>query len=276
MDINKLFIEKIKKFIYDDPKLTKIFTHYNVKYTLDDLINPLLCVLINGISYRNIQQYTRIHWNTIYKFNIKLTKYNILSNIYNDTITLYLNHMKTNNCNYYTDTTFVCNKLGEELVSYNPQIKKHKTSKISIISDDFNVPLSIHIDTGIKHDVTIIKEQLVDLHNKEPLLFNSTNVLIADGAYDSNPLRELARKLKLKKVITNKNIRNIKDKTKIDALQIPLYDKLLLRKRICVEHVINRFKKIKRLNIRFDRYSAFFSNFVYMGALLIILRITKL
>ena len=29
MDINKLFIEKIKKFISDDPKLTKIFTHYS-------------------------------------------------------------------------------------------------------------------------------------------------------------------------------------------------------------------------------------------------------
>ena len=24
---------------------------------------------------------------------------------------------------YYTDTTFICNKLGEDLASYNPQVK---------------------------------------------------------------------------------------------------------------------------------------------------------
>ena len=29
MNINNLFIEKIKKFIYNDPKLAKIFTHHS-------------------------------------------------------------------------------------------------------------------------------------------------------------------------------------------------------------------------------------------------------
>jgi hypothetical protein len=28
-----------------------------------------------------------------------------------------------------------------------------------------NIPISISIDTGSKHDVSIIKEQLTDLHN---------------------------------------------------------------------------------------------------------------
>ncbi len=276
MNINNLFIEKIKKFIYDDPKLAKIFTHHNVKYNIEDLLGPLLIILNKGITYRDVQQFTHIHWNTIYKFNIKLTKYNVLSNAFNKTVNIYLDHMKTSNSQYYTDTTFVCNKLGEDLVSNNPQIKKHKTSKISIISDDFNIPISISIDTGSKHDVSIIKEQLTDLHNKEPLLFNSTNVLIADGAYNSNPLRELSKKLKLKDVITNKNIRNCKDKEKLKTLTLTLYERLLLRKRICVEHVINRFKKFKRINIRFDRYSKHFSNFIYLGALLIIFKCTKL
>lgn len=289
MNINKIFIEKIKKFIYEDSKLIKIFTHHNVKYNIEKLLEALLIILTTGISYRDVQQFTPIHWNTIYsslrerirpragyKFNVKLTKYNVLNNVFNKTINIYLDNMKTYNAHYYTDTTFVCNKLGEDLVSNNPQIKKHKTSKISIISDDFNIPISISIDTGSKHDVSIIKEQLTDLHNKEPLLFNSTNVLIADGAYDSNPLRELSKKLKLKDVITNKNIRNCKDKEKLKTLTLSLYEKMLLRKRICVEHVINRFKKFKRINIRFDRYSKHFINFIYMGALLIIFKCTKL
>ena len=117
--------------------------------------------------------------------------------------------MKNTSTIYFTDTTFICNKLGEDLTSNNPQIKKHKTCKISIITDDFNIPLSIRIDTGydvyrkallfysrlllltIKnmflllkgstHDSTILKEQLIDIHNKHPQIFNQTNILIADG-----------------------------------------------------------------------------------------------
>ena len=29
----------------------------------------------------------------------------------------------------YTDTTFICNKNGKQLIDYNPQVKKHKTIK---------------------------------------------------------------------------------------------------------------------------------------------------
>ncbi len=67
--------------------------------------------------------------------------------------------------------------------------------------------------------------------------------------------------MRQKDVITNKNIRNCKDKENLETLT--LYEKMLLRKRICVEHVINRFKKFKRINIRFDRYSKHFSNYIY-------------
>ena len=76
------------------------------------------------------------------------------------------------------------------------------------------------------------------MHQKHPQIFNPTNILIADGVYDSIPLQ----KLNLKKLVTNKNIRNLKDKVKIEQLKMNLYDKMLLRKRICVEHVINKYK----------------------------------
>jgi hypothetical protein len=60
-------------------------------------------------------------------------------------------------------------------------VKKHKTYKISIISDDFNYPISIKIDTGSKHDVTILKEQLIEFSNSHPLLCNENNTIVADG-----------------------------------------------------------------------------------------------
>jgi hypothetical protein len=228
---DEILIKKVKDFINNNSQLTKIFTHHKVKYPIDDMLKNILIILKTGISYRDIQKHTFINWNTIYKFNLKLIKYNIFEKIFNKTINSYLNEMKNTSTTYFTDTTFICNKLGEDLTSNNPQIKKHKTSKISIITDDFNIPLSIRIDTGSTHDSTILKEQLIDIHDKHPQIFNQTNILIADGAYDSIPLRNLIEKLNLKKLVTNKNIRNLKDKVKIDKLNINFYDKMLLRKR---------------------------------------------
>jgi len=271
---DEILIKKVKEFITNNNQLLKIFTHHKIKYSIDELLKNILIILKTGISYRDIQKYTTINWNTIYKFNLKLTKYNIFERLFNKTIDNYLNEMKNTSTTYFTDTAFICNKLGEDLVSNNPQIKKHKTSKISIISDDFNIPLSIKVDTGVTHDSTILKEQLIDFNKKHPQIFNQTNILIADGAYDSIPLQQLIKKLNLKKLITNKNIRNLKDKIKIDKLKISLYDKMLLRKRICVEHMINKFKKFKRIQLRYDRYIENFKSFIFTSALLIIIKNT--
>ena len=100
------------------------------------------------------------------------------------------------------------------------------------------------------------------MYQSHPQIFNSTNILIADGAYDSIPLQKLTEKLNLKKLVTNKNIRNLlvllcktccrnlDKKIKIKQLEMNLYDKMLLRKRLCVEHVINKYKKFTRLALQ--------------------------
>jgi len=47
------------------------------------------------------------------------------------------------------------------------------------------------------------------MDQKHQQIFNLTNILIADGAYDCIPLQKLTEKLNLKKLVTNKNIRNL-------------------------------------------------------------------
>ncbi len=39
---------------------------YNMKYNIEKLLDALLIILTKGISYRDVQQFTPIHWNTIY------------------------------------------------------------------------------------------------------------------------------------------------------------------------------------------------------------------
>ena len=42
-------------------------------------------------------------------------------------------------------------------------------------------------------------------------------------------------------MITNKNIRNLKDISKLDNLKLNKYNKMLLKKRGCVEYSIKNF-----------------------------------
>ena len=51
-------------------------------------------------------------------------------------------------------------------VIYNPQVKKHKTMKISIITNYFNVPIFINSYNSTIHDVEILSNELIYFHNK--------------------------------------------------------------------------------------------------------------
>ena len=69
------------------------------------------------------------------KETIRPKGYNIFEKLFNKTINTYITEMGNTSKLYYsffqkhirpsgyTDTTFICNKLGEDLSSYNPQVK---------------------------------------------------------------------------------------------------------------------------------------------------------
>ena len=73
-----------------------------------------------------------LYWNTVYKFNKKLVKHNVTEIIYNYLKNDYMSELDNSNNIIYTDTTLILNNLGIDLVGYNPQLKKHKTTKVSI------------------------------------------------------------------------------------------------------------------------------------------------
>ncbi len=52
--------------------------------------------------------------------------------------------------------------------------------------------------------------------------------------------------------------------------------KILIRKRIFAEHMIYKFKKFKRIHLRYDCYSKNFKSFIFMASLLIIIKNTGL
>ena len=63
MEHNKI-INLIIDYIYSDEQLNKIFNYHNQNYTLNELLLLLIKILYNNIPYREIKNYTHIHWCT--------------------------------------------------------------------------------------------------------------------------------------------------------------------------------------------------------------------
>jgi transposase len=86
--------------------------------------------------------------------------------------------------------TLVANKLGIDNATYNIQLKKHKSTKLSIIIDDFGVPIHFELTNSNIHDASVFCNQLDTIVNKYPNLCTNDNIFIGDSAYDSNNIRE--------------------------------------------------------------------------------------
>jgi len=270
---NEYIIQLIFNYINNDNKLYKIFNHHNNKYLLKELIKYSLIIHLNNIPYRVISNFTSINWNTIYKFIIKLCKYDIITNIFNNKISKYISEINNTNVILYTDTSFINNQLGNELVNYNPYNRKHKSTKISIIIDNFNIPISIKSYDPTIHDAKILNIHLTELKIDHPNLFDNKKKIIADSAYDSNKLRNKLKELELGDLITLINRRNIKDKSKLRKNN--LFETILLNSRHKIENIICRYKKCKKINNRYDRKLITFNYTLMLSSLFILMKATN-
>jgi hypothetical protein len=216
--------------------------------------------------------------NTIYKFFIKLSKYNILNDMYKDTINMYLNEinkMEINNNNFlYIDSSIVLNKYGIDNISINPQLKKHKSSKFSIITDDFGVPIDCNTYKSSINDAKIADMQINNIIQNHPLLCLNNKTLIGDAAYDSNKIRDKLKNNKIGILLTSRNIRNTKNKEILNKQKPNFIEKIILNKRISVKHTINKYKQFKRINIRYDKKSNNYNTFLCMASYLIFNKLT--
>ena len=275
-NFNLKIIKIIKTYILNDTNLNKLFNHHNQKYLIDDLLMAIIIILTKGIPYRDISRYTNINWNTVYKFKMKLINYNIMEKVFHNIVKLYLIELDKPSKILCTDTSLIINKLGIDMISNNPQLKKHKTTKISIITDDFNVPLDVNIYNSNSNDAAIFYNQLDELYKNNPILCTDNNILLGDAAYDSNKIRNKMKELKLGNILTGTNLRNTKDINKINERAHTFKEKMVLKTRIRIEHIINIYKKFKRLHIRYDKYVNNYKSYLYFASIIIIIRKTNM
>jgi hypothetical protein len=272
-------IFNIKKYINSSLYLKKVFftKTKNRKYNFDDLLYCILKITKLGISFREsplLFNNENIYWTTIYKFNMKLIKYNIIEKTYNEIIKKYLN--KTKNNIFLTDTTLIINKMGIDKIGFNPQLLKHKTSKISYITTLDGIPIDIYITSGNDNDCKILLEQLNQPNNNFKNIKILNNELLGDAGYDGDKIRIKLNELNFGKLICPRNKRNIKDLKKLEQLKLCDEDKIKLKKRSKIENMFAFLKSFKRVVLRYDKYVINYKHFVLLATLMIIIKKTSI
>ena len=147
-------------------------------------------------------------------------------------------------------------------------------------------PLNLQIYDSCMNDSKILNLQLEDA-----LFFkrDNTNILLGDKGYDSGkqkfyfcfptlknkvyfilfskPIRDKLKKIKFGRLIAPKNIRNCKDPILLKTYKLCNKDKKLLKHRIKIENSFAQLKAFKRVNIRYDKNSKHYFNYVILAAL---------
>lgn len=266
---NQKLVDAIICEVKSNRRLYKSFDFSNVrqKFDLSAYLTDILYVLKTGISWRDLKSV--INWNSVYKVYCKLVRFNILEKSYNSLLSQYLSKSKQSKLNcILTDTTFINNKNGSELIGYNTFYSRKKGTKISLITDSKGIPIDVKCYKGNMYDSNILEDQLETIGNS-PIGDNHNTQykkhFLADAGYDSNKIREKLKSLGYTPLIA-RNKRNNRRKIPKMAKK----DKKVFKKRIKVEHTFGKIKSNKRILNRYDKKIANFIGFVYLALIKIL------
>lgn len=205
--------------------------HYarNIVYTRMDIINGIIEVLenctywsrfkkvIKGKLRKNFGEYLRQHHKRYEKIGIYACLYKIILDVY------------FRKCKYEKlkdqsiDSTFIRNLYGKEMIQRNAYYKSKNGIKLSALDDKNGVATSLAISKGAVNDALIGLAQ-VD-HNfitYEPKKVQFNNrykpTILGDSHYYH---KEFKNKMKRKgyNIYTDVNIRNTKDKNKLEKIE---------------------------------------------------------
>jgi transposase len=127
------------------------------------------------------------------------------------------------------------------------------STKIHILVDALGNPVEFILTGGQEADVT----------RAEPLMQgHKTGAVIADKAYDSNAIVDMAKRRGAEVVIPSKKNRKVPRE----------YDKHLYKERKKVEWFINLLKQYRRVATRYEKTARNFLGLVHVAAIMILLR----
>jgi len=146
--------------------------------------------------------------------------------------------------------------------------KRGKGTKCMVLADGQGIPLGVFLASASPHEVTLAEPTLQQVRvprrpRGRPRM--RPQRIIADRAYDSDPLRRRWRRRGIELIVPYR----------IWKRQQPFYDGRKLRRyrrRWKIERTIGWLGNFRRLQTRYDRILSVFSGFCHLACLLITLR----
>src|SRR5438477_7134672 len=271
-------IQKVINEVYDgyvmdiiNKKFPTIRKHkYSGKYCLD-MFKHILKTVSNWRSLSFLKDYNgkKYHYKYLNQVFNKWVENDVFKDAYTNMLNdkyFQLKHIKKNkNLNLFIDSTFINNMYGVDGIANNPEYRKKKVTKISVIADDQNNILGVLSDSthpnnknkpSVAHDVKLVQKTLDNMNVSIP-----TNIITRIGG-DKGYITQKRFKLNNNKkmpIIARKRKNQLKQNTK-RQLQY-------LKRRYTVEISIAFVKKYTRLVIRRDKKLSNYVGFVYLALL---------
>jgi hypothetical protein len=189
-----LFGGKIMKFIDNNNNIRKhfYFSKNQRKYPLIDCINEIYFINKTGIAWRDVRFH--IPFQSLYKTFKSLVFHGIFKLCHKDLLLKYIKKAPNRRFKYLlTDTSFIPNKKGKDVLGYSKFYNRKNGIKISLIIDAKGMSLNMECYPGNKHDSKILLHQLKIFdtvwynhdHNSQ-----DNAIFLADPAYDCEDVRE--------------------------------------------------------------------------------------
>lgn len=259
-----LAIKLLVKHIKSNQILYKSFnfSHKQQKYSLSEYLIDILYVLKTGIAWRDLRSH--INWNSVYKVFIKLNSFKIFEISYGILLNKYFKKSSKYKLKYISsDTSFIPNKKGKNLIGYNKFYNRKNGTKISLITDSKGIPFNVKCYKGNMNDSKILEDHLkngniVNINHLIPY----NNYFLADPAYDTKIIREQLKEMGYNPLIVQ-NKRNIKNTEKI--IKLNKNDKKIYNKRLIIERTFNEIKINRRLCLRYESKIENLMGFIYLS-----------
>ena len=251
---NSVIKNLILKIIKNDHKLNRVFLHHSHlrKHSISTYIDHILFVLRFSIPWRHIPT-NQCHWNSVYKFYVKLNSHGLFNLSFNQLLNKYLKRTPSRKLKFISvDSTFIPNKLGTNVIGRNGHYNHKNGTKITIIVDSYGIPLDAVYGPGNRHDSWLFTQYILSSSSK--WLFNNTKnkkYLLADAGYDSNRVKQLVVEKGYIPIIKSnrRNNKNHNNNNIMDYNQKKIYGK-----RLVIERTIGKMKNDRRINMRYDRH----------------------
>lgn len=237
--------------------LLELINSYNKEYKIG---RPKKCSNKQYLTYIFYVAKTGCGWeyiNGIVSGDAVRKKFNDWTNknIFKDTWSIILHIYQTFKLDFddlFIDASHIKNVLGTESIGSNHYDRYRNGTKLSIITDDEGIPISIKLDKSSVHDIDML---IPTLDNVD---VSTTCNLIGDKGYISDPIQKELYKNKCINLITQKK-KNMKTKNTKNELA-------KLKKRVIIEHTFAWIKSYKRIRNRYDKKLQIFESFIYFVA----------